>query len=235
MSVLELFKAGGWAMWPLLACSLVAVAIVIERLIVLRSGRILDRGMVQRLIGLAEGGRPDRAVEACRQHPGIFTNIVGAGLELAAQGDRESDAKEAIEDAGRHQIGRLNRYLGTLGTVVGISPLLGLLGTVLGMIDVFKTIADAGVGQAAALSSGISQALITTATGLSIAIPSLVAYNYLSERVEKIVADLESDSLAVLRAFYRTPGRGSIVAGAGSAEAERAVAATALRGDGAVS
>ena len=117
-------------------------------------------------------------------------------------------AKEAVEAAGRHESTRLNRYLGTLGTVAGISPLLGLLGTVTGMIEVFNTIAEAGAGQAAQLSSGISQALITTATGLLIAIPALVAHNFFHEKADAIVADLEQESLRVLRGLYYTPPPG---------------------------
>jgi biopolymer transport protein ExbB len=203
MSVIPIFKAGGPVMWPLLACSLVALAIIVERLINLRATRILRPAVVERVTGLAEGGRADRALAVCRENPGIFTNIVGAGLELAAKGEDAQRAKEAIEDAGRHETVRLNRYLGTLNTIVGISPLLGLLGTVTGMIDVFNTIARAGAGQAAQLSSGISQALITTATGLLIAIPALVTYNFFMEKAELMVTDLERASLRVLRGFYQ--------------------------------
>ena len=205
MSLIEIFRAGGAIMWPLAVCSLVALAIIIERALNLRASKILDPTIVERISGLAEGGRPDRAIEACRQHSGIFTSIVLAGLDVAARGDGESASKEAVEDAGRHETARLNRYLGTLGTIVGISPLLGLLGTVVGMIDVFNTIAASGGGQAAQLSGGISQALITTATGLLIAIPSLVAYNYFQEKAEFIVTDLERESLRVLRGLFQAP------------------------------
>jgi biopolymer transport protein ExbB len=206
MSLIEIFKAGGPVMWPLAACSLAALAIIIERSINLRVSRILNPAVVERVTGLAEGGRIDRAVEACRQHPGIYTHIVMAGLEVAARGERESVSKEAVEDAGRHETARLNRYLGTLATIVGISPLLGLFGTVTGMIEVFHTIAEAGAGQAAQLSGGISQALITTATGLLIAIPSLVAHNYFHEKAQVIVTDLERESLRVLRGLFQAPG-----------------------------
>jgi len=205
MSLVEIFKAGGPVMWPLALCSLVSLAIIIERTVNLRVSRILNPGVVERITGLAEGGRMDRAIEACRQSPGIYTNIVTAGLEVAARGESESRSKEAIEDAGRHETARLNRYLGTLGTIVGISPLLGLLGTVMGMIDVFTTIAESGAGEAAQLSGGISQALISTATGLLIAIPSLVAHNFFHEKAQVIITDLERESLRVLRGLYQAP------------------------------
>ncbi len=203
MSLIEIFKAGGPIMWPLAICSLIALAIMVERAINLRASRILNPAIVERVTGLAEGGGVDRAVAACRQHPGIYTNIVLAGLEMASRGEGERTSKEAVEDAGRHETARLNRYLGTLGTVVGISPLLGLLGTVTGMIEVFNTISESGAGQAAQLSGGISQALITTATGLLIAIPSLVAYNFFHEKAEVLVTDLERESLRVLRGIFR--------------------------------
>ncbi len=200
MSVVEFFKSGGPVMWPLLTCSLVALAIIIERAINLRRSKILDPVVVERVTGLVEGGRVVKAMDFLREHPGIYSNIVLAGLEVAGKG--ESAAKEAVEDAGRHETTRLTRYLGALGTVVGISPLLGLLGTVTGMINVFKTIARVGTGQADQLSNGISQALITTAVGLSIAIPALVAYNYFQGKAEGIITDLERESLRVLRGFY---------------------------------
>jgi biopolymer transport protein ExbB len=203
MSILEIFKAGGPVMWPLAICSVVTVAIIIERALELRTSRILDPSVVERVTGLVEGGRLDRAMEVCRKNPGIFTHIVAAGLHQAPKG--EPFAREAVEDAGRHETIRLTRYLPTLGTVAAVSPLLGLLGTVTGMIAVFKTIANSGIGQAAELANGISQALITTATGLLIAIPALVAYNYYSERAERIINRLEGASLRVLRSLFQVP------------------------------
>ncbi len=200
MSLIEVFKAGGPVMWPLLICSVVAIAIIIERAFNLRSARLLNPAIVERVTGLVEGGRPDRARQVCAENPGIYTNIVQAGLEYASKG--EAAAKEAVEDAGRHETKRLTRYLGALGTVASVSPLLGLLGTVTGMIDVFKTIAESGSGQAAQLSNGISQALLTTATGLLIAIPTLVAYNYFQGRAEGILTEIERESLRVLRVLY---------------------------------
>lgn len=205
MPVLDIFRSGGPIMWPLAICSLVALAIIIERSINLRRSKVLDPAIVERVTGLAEGGASDKALEICRERPGIYTNIIRAGLKMASRGESQAVAKEAMVDAGRHETSRLNRYVGVLGTIVGISPLLGLLGTVTGMIDVFNTIARAGTGQASELSSGISQALITTATGLLIAIPALVAYNFFREKVESIVGDLERESLRILAGFYHDP------------------------------
>jgi len=203
MSLIEIFKAGGPLMWALALCSLGALAIIIERSISLRASQILKPAIAERISGLAEGGRVDRALEVAQEDTGIFHNIISAGLEVVARGENEQTAKEAVEDAGRHAMGRLNRYLGILGTIVGVSPLIGLLGTVTGMIQVFNTIAQEGAGGAAELSGGISTALITTATGLLIAIPSLVAYNFFRGKVEMMILELESDSLRVLRSCYQ--------------------------------
>jgi len=197
MNLAQIFRAGGPVMFPLALCSVIALAIILERALNLRSSRILDRGIVERVRGLVEGGSPERAMEVCRAHPGIYTDIVLAGLQAAPDGD--AAAKEAVEDAGRFETKQLTRYLVTLGTIAAISPLLGLLGTVLGMIEVFKTIAEVGAGAADELSSGISQALITTATGLLIAIPCLVAYNFFTEKADRIVHRLEAETLRVLR------------------------------------
>lgn len=190
-------------MWPLSLFSLVTLAIIIERAINLRASRILDPKIVERVTALAEGGRADRALEVCRQNPAIFTNIVLAGLEIADQG--ELVAKDAVEDAGRRETNRLSRYLGALGTIAAVSPLIGLLGTVTGMIQVFDTIARAGAGQAAELSGGISQALITTATGLLVAIPSLIAHSVFSGKVQSLITDLENAALRAVHGFYRAP------------------------------
>jgi len=204
MSILEIFRAGGPLMWPLAFFSLLTVAIIIERAINLRGSRILEPKVVERVTALAEGGQVERARAVCRENPGIFTNIVYAGLEIADQG--ELVAKEAVEDSGRRETNRLSRYLGALGTIAAVAPLIGLLGTVTGMIEVFDTIAKTGGGQAAELSSGISQALITTASGLVVAIPALLAHSVFSGKVSNLVSNLEDAALRAVHGFYRAPG-----------------------------
>lgn len=200
MSLIEIFLAGGLLMYPLLAAYLLTAALIIERALNLRESRVLNQSIVDRVTDLVDTGRPERAILACRTHPCIFTNIVIAGLEISGKG--EMRAKEAIEDAGRHETVKLKRYLNALGTIAAVAPLVGLLGTVTGMILVFRTIAETGGGQAAALSTGIFQALITTATGLSVAIPALIAHNFFQEKVEGIVTELERVSLRALYGLY---------------------------------
>jgi len=199
MSWIDMLRAGGPVMLPLGVCSLLVLAIAIERAVNLRNSKVLDPGIVARVSALVEEGRVDRAVGVCRTQPGLFSNIVLAGLEVSERG--ETMARAAVEDAGRHETARLSRYLNALGTMAAIAPLLGLLGTVLGMIDVFRTIASGG-GGASDLSGGISEALITTAFGLIIAIPALVAYNLFQAKVDGIVTDLERESLRVLRILF---------------------------------
>jgi biopolymer transport protein ExbB len=200
MSIVEIFQAGGFLMYPLGLAYLLTAALIVERALNLRESRILNQNVVDRVTDLVDSGRPKRAIQACRDSPSIFTNIVVAGLELAGKG--EMRAKEAIEDAGRHETVKLKRHLNALGTIASVAPLVGLLGTVTGMILVFRTIADTGGGQAAALSTGIFQALITTATGLSVAIPALIAHNFFQEKVEVIVSELERVSLRALHGLY---------------------------------
>jgi len=200
MSLIEIFQAGGFLMYPLLVAYLLTAAIIIERALNLRESRVLNQHVVDHITDLVEAGRPERAIQACRDNVCIFTNIVVAGLEIAGKG--EMRAKEAIEDAGRHETVKLKRYLNALGTVAAVAPLVGLLGTVTGMILVFRTIAQASGGQAAELSTGIFQALITTATGLLVAIPALIAHNVFQEKVESIVTGLERASLRALRGLF---------------------------------
>lgn len=204
MSLIEIFRAGGYLMYPLLLAYLLTLAIIIERALNLRASRVLNQSIVDRVTDLVEADRPGRAIQACRDNPCLFTNIVVAGLEVASKG--EMRAKEAIEDAGRHETVKLKRYLKALSTVAEVAPLVGLLGTVTGMILVFRTIAQTGGGQAAALSTGIFQALITTAAGLAVAIPALIAHNFFQERVERIVTGLERASLRALRGLFPADG-----------------------------
>ncbi|MEE8536757.1 MAG: MotA/TolQ/ExbB proton channel family protein [Acidobacteriota bacterium] len=199
-TILETFRSGGLVMVPLLLCSILAMAITIEKLVNLRLSRILKSETIAALHSFVERGQVESALAFCRRQPGIFNNIIRQGFEHYSFGREE--VKEAMLDAARQQIPRLERYLGVLGTLAGVTPLLGLLGTVAGMIKVFNVIAEIGVGKADALAAGISEALVTTVTGLVIAIPSLVMYNIFRGRAEAIVAELERHSLDLVRRLF---------------------------------
>ncbi|MFQ5767280.1 MAG: MotA/TolQ/ExbB proton channel family protein, partial [Acidobacteriota bacterium] len=188
--IFDLMQQGGWVMWPLLACSLLSLAIIAERMVNLRTSRFLPPASTTKIETLVESRAFSRALRLCREQPGVFANLVRSALEAAPHG-REA-VRESIEAGARREVPRVARYLGILGTIVGISPLLGLLGTVLGMIDVFRVVAQQGLGQASSLSGGIAVALVTTAFGLLIAIPSLVMHNTFTRRAEGIVLDIES-------------------------------------------
>jgi biopolymer transport protein ExbB len=209
--LVQLFVRGGWVMWPILIASVVALAVALERAIALRRSRVIPAGTMRQVVGLVRQGRIGEASEVCRHDGGPFARIALAGLEWWKLG---ADAvREAIEDAGRREAPLLMRGLGVIGTVASVAPLLGLLGTVTGMIKVFREISLSGPGQGQQLSSGIAEALFTTAFGLAVAIPSLVLYNILVSRAEGLVLDIEAACHEILRSAG--PGRDS------SAEAPR--------------
>jgi biopolymer transport protein ExbB len=183
-------------MIPLGILSMVALAIIIERLWMLRSRNFLQPAIVQTLSGLLASNKYRGAVDYCRRHPGPFTGLVTALVE-----NRQApydELKQILEDTGRLELMGLQRGLAALATIVAGAPLLGLLGTVIGMIKIFAVVATAGSGITEQLSAGISQALITTATGLVIALPALFTHAYLESRAVGILADIESQILDFL-------------------------------------
>ena len=194
--VVEILISGGPVMIPLGLLSLVAVAIIIERLWVLRRGNFLQGSTVETLSGLLASDKFQGAVDFCRRHPGPFTDLVTALIENRYAPYEE--LKEILEDTGRLQLTGLQRGLPALATIVAGAPLLGLLGTVIGMIKIFSVVATSGSGITEQLSSGISQALITTATGLVIAIPALFTHSYLESRALSILSDIEAQILDFL-------------------------------------
>jgi len=194
--VVDILISGGPVMIPLGLLSMVAVAIIMERLWVLRRSNFLQNSTVQTLSGLLASDKFQGSIDFCRRHPGPFTDLVVALVENRHAPYEE--LKEILEDTGRLQLMGLQRGLPALGTIVAGAPLLGLLGTVIGMIKIFSVVATAGSGITEQLSSGISQALITTATGLVIAIPALFVHSYLESRALTILSDIEAQILDYL-------------------------------------
>ncbi|MES9871437.1 MAG: MotA/TolQ/ExbB proton channel family protein [Sedimenticola sp.] len=192
----ELVKAGGWLMLPIIACSIVALAIVIERLWALRRERVAPENLVAQIWQMHRKDNLTNAHVLTVQEGSALGRILAAGL-MNRQHSREI-MKESIEEVGRQVVHELERYLNTLGTIASITPLLGLLGTVIGMIKVFSVITTAGVGNPTVLAGGISEALITTAAGLSVAIPSLMFHRYFSGRVEQLVVVMEEQALKMV-------------------------------------
>lgn len=184
---------GGYVMIPIVLCSVVALAIIIERFINLRENKVIPKDFFNRIKGLLVEGHINEVLSICSKSNKPIAKIIEAGIMKYYFG--RDEIKEAIEDAGRHEIAYLERYLNTLSTIAGVTPLLGLLGTVWGMIKVFNVISMVGVGHPDELAGGIAEALITTAAGLSVAIPTLVFYNIFAERADRLVLKMEKSSM----------------------------------------
>ncbi|MDP7094451.1 MAG: MotA/TolQ/ExbB proton channel family protein, partial [Gammaproteobacteria bacterium] len=179
--MLEIVKAGGWVMFPIIVCSVMSAAIILERLWTLQEKRVLPRHLTKEVWEWVSSNQLNHEHLKTLHDSSPLGEILSVGLTNRHR-NREI-MKERIEDTGRHVVHDLERYLNPLGTIAAISPLLGLLGTVVGMVNVFEAITSQGVGNPAVLAGGISEALITTAAGLIVAIPSLIGYRYLRGRV----------------------------------------------------
>ncbi len=191
--MLELIKSGGWLMLPILLCSAVALAIVAERFWTLRPARLAPPNLLPDVRKWLKRGGPDRQqLQALREHSPLG-RILAAGLANAGHG-REI-MKESIQETATQVVHELERFLNTLGSIAAITPLLGLLGTVIGMIDVFSAIMIHGTGDASRLAGGISQALITTASGLTVAIPAIFFHRFFMRRVDEITLSLEQQAV----------------------------------------
>ena len=199
--MLELVQSGGWLMVPILLCSVAAMAIIVERLWSLQRERVVPADLSARAWEWVRTGTlTEERIQALREGS-PFGRILAAVL-ASRHLDREM-MKEYIEEVGRHVAHELDRYLNALGTIAAISPLLGLLGTVIGMIKVFAVITAQGVGEPRVLAGGISEALVTTAAGLTVAIPSLLFHRVLRGRVDELVVTMEREALKLVGALER--------------------------------
>ncbi len=200
-SIIEQVMKGGLVMIPLLILSTIAIAVFIEKLIVLRRRKVLAPAIVNVIETVKTKEDLPLAISICDQHQGAFSNIIK--IILHNHEATQTEVKEELNDRGRQEIRSLERGLGFLEIVATVSPILGLLGTVMGMIKVFKTIALEGVGEASALSGGISEALISTAAGLTVAIPVLFIYHFLANRVEGYMLDIEDQANRLLKTMKK--------------------------------
>lgn len=183
-------------MVPIIACSLLSLAIIGERLWTLQRRRIVPAKLVARVWQQVKNRQIDGAEIRKLRESSPLGRVLAAGLVNLHHS--RPVMMESIEDAGRHEAHAMERFLNTLGTIASITPLLGLLGTVIGMIKVFSAITAHGVGNAPALAGGISEALITTAAGLTVAIPSLIAYRYFRGLVDELVVEMEQEALKLV-------------------------------------
>ncbi|MFX4226692.1 MAG: MotA/TolQ/ExbB proton channel family protein [Porticoccaceae bacterium] len=196
----EIVLAGGWLMVPILLCSLVSVAIIIERFWSLSRNKILPPGLLRYVWDLYKSNQltMDRIIELRQDSP--LGEVFSVGLVNQAHG--RDVMKDAMEEAGSKVAHEMERFLAALGTIAAITPLLGLLGTVLGMIEVFTEIMVSGTGDTGRLAGGISTALITTASGLTIAIPSMVFHRYFERQIDGMVVDMEHQCSRLVDAIF---------------------------------
>ncbi len=191
----SIIQAAGWPIWPLLACSVVALALVIERLSSLRGSRVAPPRLLDEVMSVSSKSMPSPEVVTKLAANSVLGGVLASGLRAVIADPRitEDGLRIAFETAGRAAVHRLERYLNTLGTIASAAPLLGLLGTVIGMIEIFGSQAPTtGVGgNPEQLAHGISIALYNTAFGLIVAIPSLMFYRYFRGRVDEFSIELE--------------------------------------------
>ena len=200
MLVLEIFQSGGLLMWPLLFCSIIALAIVAERFWSLQKRNVAPAELLQQVLDHEKANRVSEDLLKLLVKSSPLGRLFAVGLINRDHG-REI-MKEAIEEEGSTVVHDLDKYLNTLGTIAAITPLLGLLGTVIGMIQVFTSITpevmSQGIGDPTVLAAGISKALITTATGLSIGIPALMFHRYFKGKVHSLTVEMEQQSIKLV-------------------------------------
>jgi len=199
----EIVKAGGPFMVPIILCSIISAGILLERLWTLQRKRVLPQELIKRVTDLTDKNQVTPKVIEALEKNSPLGRVLAAAL---ANRDRGREIMmERVEDTGRHVIHELERFLNSLGTIASISPLLGLLGTVTGIIRAFNAVMLGGMGDPRLLAGGISEALITTAGGLAVAIPSFIAYRYLRGKVEGIVVDMEKIAVKFADSLGATP------------------------------
>ena len=194
--MLELVKAGGWPMIPLLLLSALALALIVERGWTLRRSRVMPAKLGDEVRTWAARGNLDPAhIDSLRETSPLGT-LLAAVLDMRNR-SREV-MRERVEDVGRHLVHRMERYLNTLGTIAAAGPLLGLFGTVVGMIQMFLGILDYGIGDVNQLAGGIGKALVCTATGMIVAIPALIAHRWFRGRIAEYIVDMEHEAIALM-------------------------------------
>ncbi len=198
--MVEIVRAGGWLMLPIILCSIIAIAIIIERFWTLSAARIAPKYVLAQVWTWLKNNQLDSSKLRELRLSSPLGQILAAGL-LNSKYGREP-MLESIEQAAAQVVHDMERYLNTLGTIAAITPLLGLLGTVFGMIQVFNEIMLQGTGNANALAGGISVALITTAAGLIVAIPTFMFHRYFTRKVDSLVLNLEQESIKLVDALH---------------------------------
>ena len=194
--MIDLIIKGGIFMYPIMFCSIVALAVFLERLWVLRRTHTIPEGFIGQVAELLKKQKISEAIILCQSDMSSIAKIFLAGLKNTQKGMWL--VKEAVEERGSREATILEKNVGILSTIANLTPLLGLLGTVSGMIKTFNAISVQGIGNPAPLAGGIAEALITTATGLCIAIPTLVCYRFLKDKASALVFEMEENSIRLV-------------------------------------
>lgn len=199
---LDILAKGGPLVIPIALCSVLALAVFVERLLALRMERVFPSRLADAVMDLLKERKHDAAMSLAKQHHSPLSALITSCLESTKLG--RAGAKERMEEVGSVQVGTLARYVSALSTVATVSPLLGLLGTVTGMIKVFKSVAVVDNPQISQLAGGIWEALLTTVAGLAVAIPAYLAFRYLESRIERIASSLQEYGIALLETVFPT-------------------------------
>ncbi len=196
----NIIVAGGWLMWPIILCSIAVFAISIERLWTLSPKKIAPKHQLSQVWNWVQTNQVDTARLRELRKTSELGRILAAGLSNAQVG--RDVMKDSIEEAASQVVHSMEQYVGALGTIAAVTPLLGLLGTVIGMIKVFVAIELEGTGNAGALAGGISEALITTAAGLCVAIPAMIMHRFFLRRIDSLVVTMEHESIKLVDAMH---------------------------------
>jgi biopolymer transport protein ExbB len=201
MDLAELFKQGGALMWAILVASVVGVAVFFERLWTLQRGKVLPRAFVDRIRAMVSKRKTSEAQLLCEENRSSVAMLIAAAIRAYRQRKNRAEIKEQVEEVGNREVAAMDRNVEIVGTVASVTPLMGLLGTVIGMILVFQDfVSSYQTGQVGpdTFAQGIWQALITTAFGLTVAIPMLLAYKFLQGRNDRLIVEMEEDAMGVV-------------------------------------
>lgn len=201
MGIVDLIDKGGVLIYPLAALAVWGIVIIVIKSATLRRDRIIVPDAVEQLEALVVNGNIPEATAYCKKHPAPMTRILLAAI-INYEKD-EAELKESVEEAGRQELPQIQSHLTTLSTIASVSPLLGLFGTVLGMISVFSVLSQQANIEANMLAGGISEALVTTACGMAIAMPTLAFYNHFTSRVQNLIIEIEKISLHMVAVLKR--------------------------------
>lgn len=193
----EFIQKGGIFMYPIIFCSVISLAIVLEKLWVIRRNRIIPEGLVDGIIELLKEGKLSEASALCYRENTVFSRIVLTALKNAGSGGEL--LREVVQEKGKFEVKELEKYLEGMSTIASVSTLLGLLGTISGMIKIFSVISLEKVVNPGSLAGGISEALYTTAAGLTVAIPTIVAYKYFYSRSRKFATEMEQGAFNIIK------------------------------------